>query len=114
MNTEECQALQDSILHWEKNLAQTLFMEVDCSPKGCAVCVLNGYHCNTCIIYKATGQLCCRGTPYESIAQIMTFHYFDSATPLPPAYYDACRAEIAFLKSLIPKEKGKYARPKRL
>jgi len=91
MDNETLVALKESISDWERRARDRgLSLERECPL--CALDKKQGRgDCKTCIIMKQTGQSECHSTP------------FWNKTGVPFPIYE--QNEIAFLKSLLPKEK---------
>lgn len=101
MNTKTLTALQGSIQKWERIVKGT---GIDMGKKDCPLCVL--FYCNGCLIEKK-GYYHCLGTPYQKwydhhIIEHNTYSKLDIEC-------STCRklakAELKFLKSLLPKRK---------
>lgn len=96
MNTATLEALKNSIAHWER-LSSGTQVEGE-SPYGvhCALCqeFLKDHACTGCPVAKATGRDHCEGSPwYQAKAAWGSTHFSTAAA-----------VELAFLKSLLPKE----------
>lgn len=100
---DECtrEALELSIVKWEKNLEaarELRFKDVKTSEIDCPLCDLfirNG--CGGCPVSERTGTGYCRGTPYDRVYKAYIDKDEDNIV-------SACEDELAFLKSLLPKE----------
>jgi hypothetical protein len=103
MNTKTLKALNDSIAHWER-MRDNPNGEDRPGRRQCALCGLFNRNfadgCAGCPVKAKTGEVGCAGTPYEHANAIFGFGANRS-------WRKAAQAEINFLKSLLPKTKGK-------
>ena len=112
MNDKNKLALAQCIVKWTNVLIGT---ESEKSAKNCALCQLyngnedyNDLACEGCPVFKATGRLFCRGTPYELWNNhLVTEHNRCSDETI--GRFAICRTcrqhaydEVEFLKSLLP------------
>jgi hypothetical protein len=102
MNAKTLKALKGSIRKWEKIVAG---MGGDRGPANCALCemFLHEHACRGCPVYSRTGQEGCRGTPYDDWKGRRHPHGQNEVFATTPHYKSAARAEVRFLKSLLPK-----------
>ena len=106
MNIKTAAALEDSIRHWEENLAAKMPLMAPVGPKDCALCNLFFFYsdCNGCPVMEKTGRKYCEGTPYRKAAstRMRWRNSCEDATrdEWREKWRRACRDEIAFLKSL--------------
>jgi hypothetical protein len=94
-------ALEESIEHWKDNVALAKSGKlIGISPRFCALCLLflNG-RCVGCPVFKRTGQLYCRGTPYDKAAFLREY-LFQGKESDRRGLIQACEEEVAFLESL--------------
>ena len=98
-------ALQGSIEKWEKIVDGT---GLDFSSENCPLCQIY-YYCRSCPIEQTTGKRECGGTPWYD----WNLHHFEkhrdscphiSQTIECPTCKKLAKKELAFLKSLLPKE----------
>ena len=89
MNKKTIAALKLSIGTWERRAAGA---KIEVQPENCALCDLfyRG-DCIGCPVMQATGSAECRGTPCEVY------------TDMPNPNRDMARAEVYFLKALLPR-----------
>jgi len=92
-------ALKASIKHWEENAEIADLDEAKISIGDCALCGQFFYFggCGGCPVAERTGKNRCQGTPYSRAVNA------EKTNDL-PAFIKAAKAEIAFLKSLLPPE----------
>ena len=100
MDSNTLQALQESIIKWEKNYANPLQAKI--GSKDCPLCQMFNapgeyYECKGCPINDVTNNGCCN-TPYEE------FYYEFTYSPTESKLKILARKELEFLKSLLPKE----------
>lgn len=90
-------ALEESIEHWEENLAHAEageVMKVSTASMDCALCQrFMGSACQGCPVSERTARLCCRNTPYHLVDKAVLENDL-------PGLISACQAELNFLKSL--------------
>lgn len=109
MTPNTLRALRASIKHWEENAAAETPEEVGATARECALCAKFIYGgCTDCPVFYETGNELCEGTPY--IAAFDALEAWE-ATPTPEAeaaFRIAARAEVDFLKSLLPADAPKH------
>lgn len=95
------QALEDSIAHWEANVAAQTIKDIKLGIRHCALChVYYNSDCQGCPVNARTGQMYCVGSPYNA-AQYAAERLEDNPTPETwEIYRRAAQAELNFLKSL--------------
>ena len=107
MDDRTLTALRQSIEKWERNAVAETPDDFATGAETCALCDLFYWKdgCNGCPVKERTGQWGCRGTPYLAADGA---RYEWSACPSDTTRRDAARAaaraEVAFLRSLLPKE----------
>jgi len=100
MIPETERALRESIKHWQENAKAKSMNDVSVSPRSCALCQLffdQFSQCAGCPIVDETGTTLCAKTPYEQAAAARRAENLTT-------FQKAARAEVKFLKSLLPKE----------
>ena len=117
MSPETLAALKSSIQHWEKNIKAEYTYEASVSWRNCALCGLyinviaedTEDGCTGCPVSEDTGLESCVGTPYTVAAELYgewlevpknSRAYIKARTH----FRSAARAELKFLKSLLPTE----------
>lgn len=103
MNVDTLVALHGSIAKWEAIVAGT---GIDLGAINCPLCrlFLNRLHiphlgCSGCPVMERTGKSYCEDTPYEE-------YVAGSEEAIDPEHrLPAARAELAFLRSLLPEGK---------
>lgn len=100
MNARTLKALKGSIAKWKAIVAGTGF---DRGPANCDLCALFWQHgfCRGCPVMERTGCSQCAGTPYDQ--WLAANGHGETADT--QARKKAARAELAFLKSLLPRRK---------
>jgi hypothetical protein len=102
MNPETLAALKGSIEKWRKIVEEA---GEDEGASNCPLCQLlwprNHGSCLGCPVQAASGRYYCKGTPYEEWSE----RDFVSAVEEDGSMKLAC-AELAFLRSLLPKEEA--------
>lgn len=102
MEKEVLKALKGSIKKWDNIVKGT---GGDEGTQNCPLCQLDGF-CKECPVKLSTGRQCCRRTPYTS--------WCDHKDKKHDGYWgvvkcskciEIAKKELAFLKSLLPKEK---------
>lgn len=100
MNAKTLKALKGSIAKWEAIVAGT---ERDDGPDNCPLCQLFNKHpfgeCDGCPVAESVGLSGCDGTPYQAWDELGC----DRAET--PNAVAAARAELRFLKSLLPRKR---------
>jgi len=110
MNAATLEALKGSIEKWEKIINN---QAEDCGPINCPLCqCFLDDECIKCPVLFVTGTDGCRGTPYEQWYN----HHEKNGNGGKFIIFDAesrrlAKAELDFLKSLLPKEKDKKEPP---
>ena len=105
MEVETLTALQGSIAKWEAIVDGTGF---DSGPENCPLCQRfrdgsgQRVSCKGCPVAEHTGQTGCQGSPYDEYERLNDGE--DDLEATPEALKDAAQRELAFLKSLLPKE----------
>lgn len=101
MNPQTLEALKGSIAKWE---AIVLGQGVDRGPDNCPLCKQfrkikeRFVSCAGCPVAQRTGLNGCKGTPYED------YERASIQGSSPKRLTERARKELAFLKSLLPKE----------
>ena len=110
MNAEMLKALKNSIASWEKRRETD-----DWGSEACALCIyagtlrlqgqtLDGSRCHFCIIGQLDGiHSCCYNTPYWKASSAYSRWLEVGSDETLKTWHEAADAEIAFLKSLLPK-----------
>jgi hypothetical protein len=103
MTPETLDALNASISKWEKNASVTNLDKAVMGSGHCPLCRL--FHpdytvhdkadCYGCPVKRKTRKPYCRGTPYPDAEDAQAMSDL-------PAYLDAAKAELSFLRSLLP------------
>lgn len=99
MNQKTLKALKSSIAHWER-LASGKRKDGE-QPTGqcCALCAqFFDNHCRGCPVASKTKLTACVGTPYWKASR-----YWNLQGPDSRQFKTAAKAELQFLKSLLPK-----------
>jgi len=108
MNAKTLKALKGSIRKWEDIIAGT---GVDQGVYNCALCSLFYWakkHCVFCPVFIETGKQYCYESPYADwVAHQRDWHHvpINKYHIICLACHRLAKAELAFLKSLLPKEK---------
>jgi hypothetical protein len=102
MNKKTLKALKGSIKHWEDNVKRSEKNEVLLlSDKNCPLCHLFIYErCAKCPIYLRTKAEWCHNTPFRKVSSIVRRGEINGNLVV-----EACKEELKFLKSLLPKTK---------
>lgn len=105
MSKGDLAALKASILHWEENVAAKTPDEAGVQPEDCALCqkFWRRDSCIGCPVARRTGQSYCEGSPYLDAVDALT--NWENGTGSRKAFRKAAKAEVEFLKSLLPPEK---------
>lgn len=105
MNPSTLKALEQSIEHWER-LANGKFADNETpTADHCALCKLffenreEEDRCKGCPVYNRTGFTSCFETPYGDAYNAFDDYGLDSES-----FKDAAHKELAFLKTLLPKD----------
>jgi hypothetical protein len=101
MDARTAKALEDSIKHWEQNVAAEKLEDTKIGPENCALCGLfnmphaasQGTSCVGCPVMDRTGQNFCKGSPYDQVELADDARDFN-------AFRAAAQRELDFLKSL--------------
>ena len=107
MDAKTLAALRQSIKKWERNAVAETPKGFTTTSANCPLCKLFSGRggCNGCPVEERTGQWGCRGTPYSAADGA---HDEWSDCPSSPALRDAAhaaaRAEVEFLRSLLPED----------
>jgi hypothetical protein len=112
MNRKTRYALEGSIQKWEGIVAGT---EGDRGTNNCPLCTLFyvglDHACEGCPVRKKTGQAYCNGSPYRKFIDAADrVHFLDFKAGVyadTPELQKAAKAELRFLKGLLPKKKKK-------
>lgn len=102
MNSETLTALLGSIEKWEAIVAG---ITVDQGPKNCPLCwsfYSRRRSCSGCPVSERSGQILCRGTPYQVYATL-------DELPTSERARLAATNEVKFLRSLLPPDHPDYA-----
>jgi hypothetical protein len=94
-------ALKGSIQHWEQNVRtarEGRYIDIRTGWEDCPLCCLFINRCNGCPVEEA-GYYSCSGTPYQNVLRSEGKKVFE-----------ACKAEVKFLRSLLPKTKKRRQR----
>lgn len=103
MNKKTLTALRKSIAHWEENLAANDPFDVYTTSDYCALC--DAFHgCIGCPVAERAGDTECDNTPWVNAHDAK--HAWKYGYGTKRQFRNACRAEIKFLKSLLPEDKG--------
>ena len=104
MDARTLTALRQSIEKWERNATAETPCDFTLWVHNCPLCEAFGHDgCLGCPVKGSTGLRGCIGTPYYR-AFDARIRWFDapSDTALRDAAHVAARAEVAFLRSLLP------------
>src|SRR3990167_7710473 len=118
MNKATLAALRESIKHWEKNVAAKTPKGANPYGASCALCAKFAISdrtpltdiCRGCPVMEKTGQTNCFDTPWMGAVKAYDRwrSYSESENvPFKQKWVLAARAELTFLKSLLPKRKRK-------
>lgn len=101
MDKETLTALKASIAKWEENASVAKTMDILIDASDCPLCDLfNGEGvCDGCPVSERTGQTACDDTPYYDAYD--AYRKIIGNMSLPP-FRKAAKAEVEFLKSLLP------------
>lgn len=101
MNLETLKALHGSIKKWQAIVDGT---GIDRGPQNCPLCEMflpyDGdpeTDCEGCPVYEKVGQRNCQGTPYSEFYLVRNTYKTDEIMK-------HAKAELEFLKSLVPKD----------
>lgn len=110
MTPQTMTALRASIAHHESNLNAESPGDVKLGTDECALCAMflgefnkePAEHCVGCPVRERTKEKHCNATPYHQLANCAAFWDCNPSSANRDAFLAAERAEIAFLKSLLP------------
>lgn len=107
MDNATLKALKDSIAKWEGNTRVDDIDDALLGHKECPLCILfwsecHATSCNGCPVKDRTGYGYCSDTPFDEVCIALDLMENDGA-PLSD-FHKAARAEVDFLKSLLPEE----------
>lgn len=94
-------ALTESIAHWRRLTTGKRKRNESIGIVDCALCAMfrpYSKHCDGCPVYVSTNSRCGRSTPYSNASEAQSIYGLDS-----PEFKTAARAELNFLRSLLPK-----------
>jgi hypothetical protein len=102
MTPETLEALKGSIEKWRKIVEEG---GEDLGVKNCPLCHLHYAYgnCTGCPVNQASGGQQCGNTPYDEWDEL---DLFGSGVADTPAKIEAARAELEFLRSLLPQEEA--------
>ena len=109
MNETTRQALLESIAKWEENAIAEAPEDVRIGARDCPLCTMflnpfNKVHCFGCPVVEQTSATSCSRTPYSKAFRSYLLWDDDPKSETPrTAFHEAARAEVDFLKSLLPK-----------
>lgn len=103
MDSKTLKALKASIAKWEKNVEAETPDDVKLGAQNCPLCALfNGNDCEGCPVAERAGAEFCDNTPYSGASiEAVNWEYRGSSRE---DFQTAARAEVDFLKSLLPVE----------
>ena len=109
MTPETLTALKLSIKHWEENLAAEEPFEVSIGANSCALCKQfrrpdRPVYCAGCPVRDATELNGCAGSPFEDANKAHNAWCRYKTDRSRDAWREAARAELDFLKSLLPED----------
>ena len=105
MKAKTLKALNDSIAHWTRFASGTSKPKEEPYTADCALCKVfyrQSGNCDGCPVMEKTGLRMCIGSPYIRAESAFSIHGKDSKQ-----FKTAAKAELAFLKGLLPKQKRK-------
>lgn len=99
MKAKTLEALRGSIAKWKAIADGT---GSDMGGKNCPLCVMfaKTKECRGCPVFEHTGRIGCLGSPWNDWMELHTTDYPWKATG--PNKKKAARAELKFLRSLLP------------
>ena len=105
MKRETLKALEASIAKWEASATATNIDDVLDGAGSCPLCKLFFYdkECVGCPVYEATEKWACKRTPYGKAHKTFV-SVLRNQKPISD-FRKAAKAEVKFLKSLLPKPK---------
>lgn len=102
-------ALMDSIAHWDNNVRAKTPYEASVSGSKCALCNMFPASCNRCPVMERTGKFGCEDSPYHDARKALlvwcrevAYGIKKDALAARAEWRRKARAELAFLKSLLP------------
>lgn len=99
MDAKTLEALKASIAKWERNAEVKDIEDAKTSIMSCPLCLLFfDQKCYWCPVYSRTTETACKETPYYDAANARDRSDIE-------AFRTAARAEVEFLKSLLPEGK---------
>ena len=103
MKPETLTALKESIKHWERNAFGPIGKASD-AMRDCALCgIYFNSNCEECPVRENTGRRSCHGTPYSKASRALDrWQSSDGVKAEEDAFREAAKAELEFLKSLLP------------
>ena len=111
MNKKTLTALRASIKHWEENVAAEEPKDASTRGEDCALCEMffdqapEVPDCAGCPVAEKTGETICGGSPYHrAVSAFQHWGNFPS-NENHEQWREAARAEVRFLRSLLPKKK---------
>jgi len=105
MPARTLKALKASIKHWEENVAAETVNDASVKWRDCALCRLfyENSVCSGCPVFARTGSTACEQTPYNEAKVEYDEWEWHEDTKYRTAFRKAARAELKFLRSLLPK-----------
>lgn len=101
MDDKTLGALQQSIAKWEANAKHHDAGDVRISSDACPLCaIFMRKDCEGCPVKARSGRSICEGTPYVQASVTYWSWKYGSGSRL--AFQRDARAEVEFLKSLLP------------
>ena len=107
MDAKTLEALKASIEKWERNAVAETPDEYKTSWRDCPLCHLFNHsdmvrddRCRGCPVFDRSEEKFCDGTPFNKAA--WTLERWMRGIEAQAAAHEAARAEVAFLKSLLP------------
>lgn len=95
------EALEASILHWQKNVAAERPEDVRMGPASCALCSLFfDQCCKGCPVVQYTDYYGCENTPYEQADEAFDLWYVTYSNADRDVFRKYAQAEVDFLISL--------------
>lgn len=107
MDAKTLEALKASIAKWEKNAEATGPSLYTVGPSGCPLCKeFFAGGCQGCPVSEKTGRTACDESPYyKALYASVTWWNAPSSLRRRVVAHNAARAEVDFLKSLLPQER---------
>jgi hypothetical protein len=108
MDAKTLEALKASIAKWERNAEAETPAQYLTSGSDCPLCEMFVRYmrsegvCTGCPVFGATSQKGCFGTPFHAADDARYAWVYNEGTK--EAAHEAARAEVDFLKSLLPAE----------